>query len=69
VVVDFSSGNYFVLDEVCSFFWKQLMLKPHTMPDLVLAALAEYEADHAEVTENVRNFCEYILAENLAERA
>ncbi len=68
VVVDFTTGNYFVLDEVCSFFWKQLMASPQSMPELVEAALAEYEAEREEVAENVRNFCEYLLAEKLAER-
>jgi hypothetical protein len=67
VVVDFTTGNYFVLDDVCSFFWRQLMAKPQTMPELVSAALEEYEAERAEVAENVRNFCQYVLAEKLAE--
>ncbi len=67
VVVDFNTGNYFVLDDVCSFFWKQLLEKPRTIPELVSAALAEYDAEHDEVAENVRNFCEYVMAEKLAQ--
>jgi hypothetical protein len=39
------------------------------MPELVEAALAEYEAEREDVAENVRNFCEYVLAEKLAEQA
>ncbi len=67
VVVDFTTGNYFVLDDVCAFLWKKLMNGPHTMPELVEAALDEYDAQPEEVSENVRNFCEYVLAEKLAE--
>jgi|GEM_PF-1435217 len=69
VVVDFTTGNYFVLDEVCTFFWKKMMAKPQTMPELVDAALAEYDAERDEVAKNVRNFCEYVLAEKLAEHS
>jgi hypothetical protein len=69
VVVDFTTGNYFVLDDVCSFFWKRMMDKPHTMQELVEAALEEYEAERDEVAANVKNFCEYVLSEKLAERA
>lgn len=69
VVVDFTTGNYFVLDDVCSFFWRRMMEKPQTMGELVDAALEEYEAERGEVAENVKNFFEYVLSENLAERA
>lgn len=67
VVVDFTTGNYFVLDGVCSFFWKRLMDRPHSVSELVNAALEEYEADRDELTENVRNFFTYVMNEKLAE--
>ena len=67
VVVDFTTGNYFVLDDVCSFLWQRLMQAPHSMPELVDAALEEYEADRGEVEENVKNFCQYVMSEKLAE--
>lgn len=69
VVVDFTTGNYFVLDDVCSFFWKKMMSSPQSMPDLIEAALAEYDAEREEVAENVRNFCEYVLTEKIAEQS
>lgn len=67
VVVDFTTGNYFVLDDVCSFFWRRLMDKPHSMPELVEAALEEYDAEREQLAENVKNFCEYVMSEKLAE--
>lgn len=69
VLVDCTNGNYFVLDDVCSFFWKRIMERPQTMQDLVSAALEEYEAEPEEVSVNVRNFCEYVVNEKLAEIA
>jgi hypothetical protein len=67
VVVDFTTGNYFVLDDVCSFFWRRLMDKPHSIPELVDAALEEYDAEREQLAENVKNFCEYVMNEKLAE--
>lgn len=69
VVVDFTTGNYFVLDDVCSFFWKRLMEKPCSVDELVDAALEEYEASRDEVALNVQKFFEYVLSEKLAVRA
>ena len=67
VVVDFETGNYFVLDDVCSFFWHRLMEKPHSVSELVTATLEEYDVDPGEAAESVRRFCEYMTAEKLAE--
>ena len=67
IVVDFATGNYFVLDEVGAFYWQCLVDHAHSVGELVDATLAEYEAERTEVTKNAQNFYDYVLRENIAE--
>lgn len=65
VVVDFNSGNYYVLDDVTSFFWRQAIDKPISISSIIAATIDEYEIDSSTVEENAKNFCAYMIAEKM----
>jgi hypothetical protein len=65
VVVNMTSGNYYVLDDVSTFLWNQLEEKPAGVNELLASLLEEYETTKEECLENIENFCRYMLAEKL----
>jgi hypothetical protein len=69
MLVNMTSGNYYVLDDVSGFLWRQLEQNPASADELEAQLLAEYETTPAECRENIENFCRYMLAEQLVESA
>lgn len=67
MVVNMTSGNYYVLDEVSGFLWRQLEEKPAGLSELEASLLDEYDTTPEECRENIENFCKYMLAEQLVE--
>ncbi|MGE3263051.1 MAG: PqqD family protein [Bacteriovoracia bacterium] len=65
VVVNMTSGNYYVLDEVSTFLWRQLEEKPVRVREMLENLLAEYETTPEECLGNIENFCRYMLEEKL----
>ncbi|MGZ3695684.1 MAG: PqqD family protein [Bdellovibrionota bacterium] len=65
LVIDTASGNYFVLNEVSGFLWQTLETKSCGVPALLSSLLEEYDITQEECSENVENFCRYMLAEKL----
>lgn len=69
VVVHFTTGNYYVLDPVSAFLWDCVSKEPLSFDGLVDAVLEEYETERASILSDVKNFCDYMLAEKLVEEA
>ena len=67
MVVNMTSGNYYVLDDVSGFLWRQLEEKPANLGELEAVLLDEYETTPEVCRENIENFCKYMLAEQLVE--
>lgn len=69
VVVNMKSGNYYVLDDVSTFLWKQLEATPANVTELETALLEEYDTAAEECRVNIENFCRYMLEESLISAA
>ncbi len=65
MVIHFSTGNYYVLDAVSAFLWETVSKSPSSYDDLVEAVLEEFETERENILPDVKNFCSYMLQENL----
>jgi len=65
VVIHFTSGNYYVLDPVSVFVWETVTKGPHSFSEILDALADEFEVEKSEITPDIRNFCKYMLEENL----
>ena len=65
VIVDFNTGNYYVLDGVSTFLWRQIQAGQATVDEMQAALLEEYETTAEQAQENIGNFCRYMVEEKL----
>lgn len=67
VVIHFVTGNYYVLDPVSAFLWETVSKQAISYDSLVDAVLEEYETDREAILSDVKNFCNYMVTEQLVE--
>jgi hypothetical protein len=65
MVVNTDTGNYYVLDDVSAFLWKQIEAGATSEAELLERLLEEYETSPEECRKNIENFCRYMVEEKV----
>lgn len=68
LMMHIDSGNYYGLNEVASFLWKQLDTAK-SVRELCDAVLAEFDVEEAACVEDALSFLQGMLDDGLIERA
>ncbi len=69
VILNSESGVYFSLNEVGGFLWEKMSERPQDFEELVMAVMAEYDADEATCRNDIREIVGELSREKLVVEA
>ena len=65
IILNFSKGNYYSLDEVGAFIWELLTTKPHSFEEIIEEVQENFDVDKTNCSSDIELLIQDLLKENL----